>query len=55
MLEPVTRRVRQRLVLLGAVGPDGVVINGGLKAGEKVATTGIDRLRDGQVIEVATK
>jgi RND family efflux transporter MFP subunit len=54
VLEPVTRRVRQRLVMLGAVGPDGVVVTSGLKAGESVATTGIDRLRNGQVVEVAT-
>ena len=54
VLEPVTRRVRQRLVALGTVGPDGVVVISGLKAGEKVAITGIDRLRDGQIIEVAS-
>jgi RND family efflux transporter MFP subunit len=53
VLEPVTRRVRQRLVTLGAVGPRGVVVTAGLKPGDKVATTGIDRLREGQVIEVA--
>ena len=55
VLEPVTRRVRQRMVTLGAVVPDGVIVTGGLKAGENVATTGIDRLRDGQVVEVAAK
>ncbi|WP_193743254.1 efflux RND transporter periplasmic adaptor subunit [Sandarakinorhabdus sp. AAP62] len=53
VLEPETRRVRQRLVSLGTVGPQGVVVTGGLKPGEMVATTGIDRLREGQVIEVA--
>lgn len=53
VLEPVTRRVRQRQVALGAVGPQGVVVTGGLQPGEQVVTTGIDRLRDGQVIELA--
>jgi len=28
-------------------------VTAGLKPGDKVATTGIDRLREGQVIEVA--
>jgi len=49
----VTRRVRQRQVALGAVGPQGVVVTGGLLPGEQVVTTGVDRLRDGQVIELA--
>ncbi|WP_408014563.1 efflux RND transporter periplasmic adaptor subunit, partial [Sandarakinorhabdus oryzae] len=53
VLEPVTRRVRQRLVALGPVGPDGVVVTGGLRPGEQVVTTGVDRLRDGQVVELA--
>jgi len=53
VLEPVTRRVRQRQVALGAVGPQGVVVTGGLLPGEQVVTTGVDRLRDGQVIELA--
>lgn len=54
VLEPVTRRVRQRQVMLGAVSDAGVVVTGGLRPGEQVVTTGIDRLRDGQVIELAT-
>ena len=53
VLEPVTRRVRQRLVTLGPVSDNGVVVTAGLKPGEQVVTTGIDRLRDGQVIELA--
>lgn len=53
VLEPTTRRVRQRLVALGAVGSSGVVVTAGLKAGEQVVTTGVDRLRDGQVVELA--
>ncbi|WP_310475390.1 efflux RND transporter periplasmic adaptor subunit [Sandarakinorhabdus sp.] len=53
VLEPVTRRVRQRLVALGPVSDAGVVVTAGLKPGDRVVTTGIDRLRDGQVIELA--
>jgi multidrug efflux pump subunit AcrA (membrane-fusion protein) len=53
VLEPVTRRVRQRLVALGPVSDSGVAVTAGLKPGEQVVTTGIDRLRDGQVIELA--
>ena len=53
VLEPVTRRVRQRLVTLGPVGPDAVVVTGGLRPGEQVVTTGVDRLRDGQVVVLA--
>jgi RND family efflux transporter MFP subunit len=54
VLEPVTRRVRQRQVALGTVEPGGVIVTAGLKAGEQVVTTGIDRLRDGQVVEPAS-
>lgn len=53
VLEPTTRRVRQRLVALGSVGSNGVVVTAGLKAGDQVVTTGVDRLRDGQVVELA--
>jgi RND family efflux transporter MFP subunit len=45
-------RVRRRLVTLGPVDDDGVTVLSGLKAGERVAVTGIDRLRDGQVVVV---
>ena len=53
VLEPVTRRVRRRQVALGTVSDAGVVVTAGLKPGDQVVTTGIDRLREGQVIEVA--
>lgn len=53
VLEPVTRRVRRRQVALGTVSDAGVIVTAGLKPGDQVVTTGIDRLRDGQVIEVA--
>lgn len=54
VLEPVTRRVQQRLVALGAVSDSGVVVTAGLKPGEQVVITGIDRLRNGQVVQIAS-
>lgn len=51
--EPGGHRVRSRLVALGPVGSDGVVITGGLAPGEQVVVTGADRLRDGQAVVVA--
>jgi len=54
VLEPVTRRVRQRLVTLGGIDTAGVTVLAGLQAGERVVTTGINRLRDGQVVELAS-
>lgn len=53
VLEPVTRRVRQRQVALGEVAETGVIVTRGLQPGEQVITTGIDRLRDGQVVQIA--
>ncbi|WP_353216920.1 efflux RND transporter periplasmic adaptor subunit, partial [Sandarakinorhabdus sp.] len=54
VLEPETRRVRQRLVMLGAVADAGVIVTSGLQSGEQVVTTGIDRLRNGQVVRIAS-
>jgi RND family efflux transporter MFP subunit len=53
VLEPVTGRVRRRQVALGPVEEAGVVIAAGLKPGEQVVVTGVDRLRDGQTVVVA--
>jgi len=50
----VTRRVRQRQVALGEVAETGVIVTSGLQPGEQVVTTGIDRLRDGQVVQIAS-
>lgn len=47
-------RVRRRLVTLGPVDDAGVTILSGLAAGEQVVVTGIDRLRDGQRVVVAS-
>ena len=53
VFEPAGRRVRSRLVALGPVGSDGIVITAGLSAGEQVVVSGADRLRDGQSVVVA--
>jgi len=55
VLEPVTRRVRQRQVALGEVADAGVIVTSGLQPGEQVVTTGIDRLRNGQVVQIAAQ
>ncbi|MBU6166157.1 MAG: efflux RND transporter periplasmic adaptor subunit [Alphaproteobacteria bacterium] len=54
VLEPATRRVRQRLVMLGTVSDAGVVVTAGLQPGELVVATGLDRLRDGALVAAAT-
>jgi RND family efflux transporter MFP subunit len=45
--------VAARLVRLGAVDDRSVTITGGLAAGERVARTGVDRLRDGMKVRLA--
>jgi RND family efflux transporter MFP subunit len=54
VLEPVTRRVRQRLVTMAGIDSAGVTVVSGLRAGERVVISGVDRLRDGQVVDVAS-
>jgi multidrug efflux pump subunit AcrA (membrane-fusion protein) len=39
--------------MLGDVDAAGVAVTSGLQPGEQVVTTGVDRLRDGQVVELA--
>lgn len=46
------RTVRMRPVVLGPSTADTVAIESGLKAGEKVVTEGVDRLRDGAPVEL---
>jgi multidrug efflux pump subunit AcrA (membrane-fusion protein) len=41
-------RTTRRVVKLGAEGQDRVAVVSGLKAGERVVTGGLDRVRDGQ-------
>jgi RND family efflux transporter MFP subunit len=45
-------RVRLRQVALGPLGDDGLVITGGLAAGDRVVTSGPDRLRNGMQVRV---
>jgi RND family efflux transporter MFP subunit len=45
-------RVRLRQVALGPLGDDNLVITGGLVAGDRVVTSGPDRLRDGMRVRV---
>ena len=53
VLDPQTRQVRHRQLTLGTVDAAGVAVTSGLQPGEQVVTTGVDRLRDGQVVELA--
>lgn len=46
--------VATRLVRLGPVNDRSITITGGLQPGERVARTGIDRLRDGMKVQIAS-
>lgn len=48
-----TGRVRLRQVAIGTVDDRAVTITAGLRQGERVVTTGVDRLRDRMVVTVA--
>ena len=50
---PATGTVVARVVQLGAVGDHAVTVTGGLAPGERVAQTGVDRLRDGMKVRLA--
>jgi len=50
---PASGTVTARVVQLGAVGDRAVTITGGLKIGERVARSGVDRLRDGMKVRPA--
>jgi RND family efflux transporter MFP subunit len=45
------RKVRVRKVVLGALGPGGSEVMDGLKPGETIVTSNLDRLRDGLAVE----
>ncbi len=47
-------RVHLRQVSLGALGDSALVITGGLKPGERVVVSGVDRLRDGAKVHIAS-
>lgn len=51
-LDPGSGTVRATLVRLGEIGPAGVVIEGGLAAGDRIVRTGVDRLTDGARVRV---
>ncbi len=46
-------RVRLRQVALGPIGDRALTVTAGLKVGEKVVVSGVDRLRDGIAVTVA--
>lgn len=50
-----TGRVRLRQVAIGSVDDRAVTITAGLREGEQVVTTGVDRLRDRMVVTVARR
>ncbi|WP_310497378.1 efflux RND transporter periplasmic adaptor subunit [Sandarakinorhabdus sp.] len=45
-------RVKLRQVAVGPISDTAVIVTGGLKPGEKVAISGVDRLRDGSRVNV---
>lgn len=51
--DPKARRVRARLIGLGPVGDGGIAVTSGLRPGERIVRTGLDRLRDGARVTVA--
>lgn len=50
VVDPATRKVAARRVSVGETGDAAIRVTGGLRAGEIVAVSGVDRLREGQVI-----
>ncbi len=53
VLDAAGSRVRLRQVALGPLGDTAVTVTAGLRPGEKVVTSGADRLRDGLKVTVA--
>ncbi len=50
---PGSGTVKARLVQLGALGDEAIIVTGGLQPGEQVARSGVDRLRDGSRVTIA--
>lgn len=50
IVEPQTSRVTRRAVEVGKVRGSEVVVLGGLKAGERIVTTGVNHLREGMPV-----
>ena len=51
---PASRTVRARLVGLGPLGDRAVVVTRGLTAGDRVVVSGVDRLREGVRVRIAS-
>jgi len=47
-------RVHARMVGVGAVSDAGISVTSGLQAGERVVTSGVDRLSEGASVKIAT-
>ncbi len=52
VLDPASRIVHRRLVELGPLGDAALTVTKGLKPGEKVVVSGVERLRDGLKVDV---
>ncbi len=50
VVDPATRRVHVRRITLAETGDDGIRVTAGLAPGEMIATSRIDRLKDGMLI-----
>lgn len=50
VVDPATRKVAARRVMLGETGDAAIRVTGGVRGGEFVAVSGVDRLKDGQTI-----
>ena len=53
VFQPTSSTVRSRLVQLGAIGDASITVTSGLAAGEQVARSGVDRLRDNALVAIA--
>ena len=53
VFSPATGTVKMRLVQLGDIGDDAIIVASGLREGERVVRSGVDRLRDGMTVTVA--
>lgn len=50
VVDPATRRIAARRVSLGETGDAAIRVTGGVRGGELVAVSGVDRLKNGQTI-----
>ena len=52
VLDPARPVVHLRQVSIGEVTDDGIRVTGGLRPGERIVTTRVDRLKDGMTVRV---